>query len=98
MPFDVPYEQSVSDKHAMSPLFPPELTAAEHFSRSDVMNVLGTFSRHGFFLDEREWPSVEHYYQAMVIRCIHERVAARRAAAGASGVTPQPDSRVEDVR
>ena len=29
------------------------------------MNALGTFSRHGFSLEERDWPSVEHYYQAM---------------------------------
>ncbi len=49
----------------MPPLFPTEPTAAEHFSRSDVMNELGTFARHSFFLDECEWPSVEHYYQAM---------------------------------
>jgi ribA/ribD-fused uncharacterized protein len=49
----------------MPPLFPDEQPLAEHLSRSDVMNLLGTFSRHGFLLEELEWPSVEHYYQAM---------------------------------
>ena len=38
---------------------------ARYFSRADVHEPLGTFSKHAFFLDDREWPSVEHYYQAM---------------------------------
>ncbi len=36
-----------------------------YFSRSDVNEDFGTCSRHGFELEGREWPSVEHYYQAM---------------------------------
>ena len=34
-------------------------------SRTDVNEPLSGYSRHGFFLDEAEWPSVEHYFQAM---------------------------------
>ena len=49
----------------MSPLFPPDVASAEYFSRSDLLFPLGTFSRHGFVLDDLQWPSVEHYYQAM---------------------------------
>jgi ribA/ribD-fused uncharacterized protein len=49
----------------MPPLFPEEQPFAEHLSRSDVMNRLGTFSRDGFSLEGHDWPSVEHYYQAM---------------------------------
>lgn len=49
----------------MAPLFPPDQTDAIYFSRSDVLQDFGTFSRHSFLLEELEWPSVEHYYQAM---------------------------------
>jgi len=36
-----------------------------YVSRTDVMNPLSAFSRHGFELDGADWPSVEHYYQGM---------------------------------
>ena len=49
----------------MPPLFPPDLTEAVYFSRSDPFQAFGTFSRHSIFLEDLEWPSVEHYYQAM---------------------------------
>ena len=34
-------------------------------SRGDVNDLLSSFSKHGFKLEDREWPSVEHYFQAM---------------------------------
>ncbi len=34
-------------------------------SRLDPTHPLAAYSRHGFELDGAEWPSVEHYYQAM---------------------------------
>ena len=46
-------------------LFAPEDPQTEYFSRSDATQVLGSFSAHGFLLDGQQWPSVEHYYQAM---------------------------------
>ncbi|TNF32853.1 MAG: NADAR family protein [Gammaproteobacteria bacterium] len=36
-----------------------------YVSRQDVNNPLSTCSRFGFHLDDADWPSVEHYYQAM---------------------------------
>ena len=47
------------------PLFPTYDADAHFFSREDALNPIGTFSRHAVFLDDKEWPSVEHYYQAM---------------------------------
>jgi ribA/ribD-fused uncharacterized protein len=49
----------------MTPLFPPDTTDAVYLSRSDPLHEFGTFSRHSIFLEDQEWPSVEHYYQAM---------------------------------
>lgn len=46
-------------------LFPDLDAHAVYFSRADVNADFGTFSRHAFFLEGREWPSVEHYFQAM---------------------------------
>ncbi len=34
-------------------------------NRSDPNELLGSYSAHGFFLDDQEWPTAEHYYQAM---------------------------------
>ena len=34
-------------------------------SRIDPNQELGSCSKHGFHLDDAQWPSVEHYYQAM---------------------------------
>lgn len=36
-----------------------------YVSRYDPGQLLASYSRHGFELDGAEWPSVEHYYQAM---------------------------------
>ena len=33
-------------------------------NRLDPEELLGTFSAHRFFLDDQEWPTVEHYFQA----------------------------------
>ena len=34
-------------------------------SRADPANPLASYSKHAFRLDGSDWPSVEHYYQAM---------------------------------
>lgn len=36
-----------------------------YVSRYDPGHLLASYSRHAFELDGAEWPSVEHYYQAM---------------------------------
>lgn len=33
-------------------------------SRTDPEDILGSFSGHSFYLDDKEWPTVEHYYQS----------------------------------
>ena len=33
--------------------------------RTDVNEPLSCYSRHGFVLEGQDWPSVEHYFQAM---------------------------------
>lgn len=51
-------------------MFEPNLTIenATRFSRLDVDHLLSSASPHPIFLDEREWPSCEHYYQANIVR------------------------------
>ena len=36
------------------------------FSRHDEAELLGSASHHPFILDGKEWPTTEHYYQAML--------------------------------
>jgi ribA/ribD-fused uncharacterized protein len=36
-----------------------------YVSRRDPLDLLSSYSKHGFELDGESWPSVEHYYQAM---------------------------------
>ena len=38
---------------------------AIYFSRTDVTQAFGAWSAHPFVLEDKEWPTVEHYYQAM---------------------------------
>lgn len=46
-------------------MFEPSDTGdAQLIVRSDVYELLGTCSPHGFRLDDRDWLSAEHYYQA----------------------------------
>jgi len=47
-------------------LFPEEDTNSHYFSRHDENELLGSASQHSFELDGKTWPTVEHYYQAMV--------------------------------
>ena len=48
-----------------------------YLSRSDVSHPLSSYSRFGFELDGAEWPSVEHYYQAMKFEQAELREAVR---------------------
>lgn len=58
----------------------PQLDESHHyFSRSDVSEDFGTFSRHAIELEGREWPSLEHYYQAMKFESEAEQEKIRSA-------------------
>lgn len=46
-------------------LFPDLDEDAVFLSRSDESQILGTHAIQPFMLDEKEWLSVEHYFQAM---------------------------------
>lgn len=47
-------------------LFPStDIADAVRLSREDVYHPLSTHAKKSFYLDEAEWASVEHYYQAM---------------------------------
>jgi len=43
----------------------PSEDSSLFLSRSDPNELLSSFSRHGFELEDQYWPSVEHYFQAM---------------------------------
>lgn len=53
---------------------------AVYVAMRDATNVLSACSRHGFELDGAEWPSVEHYYQAMKFEDAELRERIRGAA------------------
>ena len=46
-------------------IFPEEDEGAIYFSRSESSEDFGSTSDHSFLLENKEWPTVEHYYQAM---------------------------------
>jgi ribA/ribD-fused uncharacterized protein len=45
-------------------LFPEENVNDLFFSRHDTNENFGSASPHPFILEDKEWPTVEHYYQA----------------------------------
>ena len=50
-----------------------------YLSRSDVGHPLASYSKFGFVLDGAEWPSAEHYYQAMKFEQAELRESVRSA-------------------
>lgn len=54
-----------------------------YVSRSDDANPLSSFSRHGFYLDDANWPTVEHYFQGMKFTDADQRAAIRASASPA---------------
>tara|TARA_R110001592_G_scaffold1664_2_gene9696 strand:+ start:3686 stop:4156 length:471 start_codon:yes stop_codon:yes gene_type:complete len=48
-------------------------------TRDDPNNPLASYSKHAFVLDDFEWPSVEHYYQAMKFDDAEYREKIRQA-------------------
>ncbi|MGB0722396.1 MAG: NADAR family protein [Gammaproteobacteria bacterium] len=51
-----------------------------YLSRTDAEHPLSSFSPRGFHLDEADWPTVEHYYQAMKFEPPEQREAIRACA------------------
>ena len=49
-------------------------------SRQDPNHLLSSYSKHAIELDGAEWPSVEHYYQAMKFEDADYREQIRNAA------------------
>lgn len=47
------------------PLFPDQTQDSLYFSMVDKGELLSRSSSHSIKLDDKEWPSVEHYFQAM---------------------------------
>ncbi len=47
------------------PLFPQLDENALFLSRTDVDEPLSSYSEFSFFLDDKDWPSVAHYFHAM---------------------------------
>ena len=61
-------------------LFQASDADAIYFSRSDAEQPFGTWSKHPFTLEGEEWPSVEHYFQAMKFADPGYRAKIRQAA------------------
>ena len=47
------------------PLFPDQTEDSLYLSMNDENELLSRISAHAIKLDDKEWPSVEHYFQAM---------------------------------
>ena len=60
-------------------IFPEVDEGAIYLSRSNPDEVLGTFSQHTFRLEDEDWPSVEHYYQATKFENAKHREKIRAA-------------------
>ena len=70
-------------------LFPEENVNDIFFSRHDEQELLGSASHHPFTLDGKEWPTAEHYYQAMLFdnKNLQEKIRAQPNAKAAMAAT-----------
>ena len=59
--------------------------------RSDASNPLSSYAAYAFELDGAEWPTAEHYYQAMKFEDADYRERIRQAA------TPEQAAKVKEV-
>jgi ribA/ribD-fused uncharacterized protein len=68
-----------------------------YVSRSDANSLLSSYSPHGFFLDDADWPTVEHYYQGLKFTDPDQR-AAIRATPTPSAAKKLADKHAKAVR
>jgi ribA/ribD-fused uncharacterized protein len=61
-------------------IFAPTPQDEIRIARTDALEPLASYSKHGFDLDGEHWPSVEHYYQAMKFDDEDLRMQIRDAA------------------
>ena len=61
------------------PLFPTQTQDSLYLSMSDKSELLSRSSPHSIKLDDREWPSVEHYFQAMQFESVSYQEKIRLA-------------------
>jgi len=62
------------------PLFPNQTEDNFYFSMNDADELLSRNSAHSIKLDDKEWPSVEHYFQAMQFESTAYQEKIRTAA------------------
>ncbi|MCY4057814.1 MAG: NADAR family protein [Gammaproteobacteria bacterium] len=67
-------------------------------SRADPANPLASYSKHAFSLDGSDWPSVEHYYQAMKFddRALREQIRIAPHPAKAARIARRQRHRVRN--
>lgn len=72
------------------PFFPEEDTNSHYFSRHSESEILGSASLMPFTLDEQEWPTVEHYFQALMFEGhakLQKKILACKDAKSAAAAT-----------
>lgn len=57
-----------------------------YVSRSDDSDLLSSFSRHAFHLDDADWQTVEHYFQGMKFTDPDQRASVRDTASPAEAM------------
>lgn len=79
-------------------IFSFKQTPTTYVSRSDPTNPLAAFSKHGFILDDAEWPSVEHYYQGMKFEdeALRERIRAAANPSDAQAIAKEHKRALRD--
>ncbi|MBV1876195.1 MAG: NADAR family protein [Pseudomonadales bacterium] len=60
-------------------LFPDPPANAHYLSRVDDEEILGSYYPHSFELENQQWPTIEHYYQAMKFDNISYQEKIRQA-------------------
>ena len=81
------------------PFFAEEDTNAYYFSRHDEKNLLGSADQHPFTLDDKEWPTIEHYHQANLYQnaSTQDRIRSLNSATDVTNLTESLFSKLKWV-